>query len=93
MNMENFFLKILSVLAVLLSVTGCEMLGPKPMQMLSLIPGNQEPKENASALADTKLITPEPPAIKKKPYQYFLTQSTHKQLELMSDGVKNKAPR
>ena len=61
------------------------------MQMLSFIPGNQESKENPSALANTKLITPEPPAIKKKPYQYFLTQSTHKQPELMSDGVKNKA--
>ncbi|HHZ69060.1 MAG TPA: type II secretion system protein GspD [Methylococcaceae bacterium] len=91
MDMENFLLKRLCVLAVLLSLTGCEMLGPKPMQMLSLIPGNQKPKENPSALADTKLITPEPPAIKKKPYQYFLTQSTHKQPELMSDGVKNKA--
>ena len=91
MDMENFLLKRLSVLAVLLSLTGCEMLGPKPMQMLSFIPGNQEPKENPSALADTKLITPEPPAIKKKPYQYFLTQSTHKQPELMSDDVKNKA--
>ena len=85
--MENFLLKRLSVLAVLLSLTGCETIGPKPMQMFSLIPGNQEPKENPSALADTKSITPEPPAIKKKPYQYFLTQSTHKQPELMSNSV------
>jgi len=90
MNMESFLLKRLSVLAVLLSLTGCEMLGPKPMPLLSLIPDSQRSNETSDTLSKEKLMTPDLPAIKKKPYQYFLTHSTPKRPDSGRDSVQHK---